>query len=110
MHEALAPGGALVPELLVAANRSVRNPDNAPAVEVFGKLVTSAGVIESEPRRVAYFAIRGGIAAPLVLGGRGTQLSAGIGAPLRAGDRLACAELPEAIQAELPFVDGDTIR
>ncbi len=114
MHEGLAPGGALVPSLLAAANRAAGNPDGAPAIEVFGRLairadaeVAIAGpfgpsgaielralragdevVVESEPRRVAYLAIAGGVAAPLVLGGRGTQLSAGLGAPLRRGDRV----------------------
>ncbi len=112
MHEALAPGGALVPELLVAANRAARNPDGAPALEVLGKLIVRADVdlvvatdaprmlragdelsVTSEPRRVAYLALRGGITAPLVLGGRATQLSAGIGAALRAGDWLSSAAL-----------------
>ncbi len=107
MHEAVPPGGALVPELVVAANRAVGNPDGAPALEIFGRLVvraevavaTSAAslraadelVIASEPRRVAYLAVRGGIDAPLVLGGRGALLGAGLGAPLRAGDRIAPA-------------------
>lgn len=104
MHEGLAAGGALVPSLLIAANRAVGNRDGSPAVEIFGKITvraeraifTSVGqlargelvVIESEPRRVAYLAIRGGIAAEFVLGGYGAQLSAGIGAPLRAGAQL----------------------
>jgi len=129
MHEALAPGGALVPELLVAANRAARNPDSAPAVEVIGRLVVRAEaellvatdaarvlrsgdelVVESEPRRVTYLAIRGGIAAPLVLGGRGTQLSAGLGALVRAGDRL---HADRAGALDLPverFLDGDLVR
>ncbi len=108
MHEGLAPGGALVPELLVAANRSVGNVDGAPAIELFGRMIVrwqmrgtvafgdrviEAGEggrnqFESGKQRVIYFAVHGGIAAPLICGGRGTQLSAGIGAPLRAGDRL----------------------
>lgn len=106
MHEGLAPGGALVPEMLIAANRAVGNVDGAPAIELLGRLrlrvetpeavafgthiIESAGelVVESGVLRVIYVAIHGGIASPLVCGGRGTQLSAGIGAPLRAGDRL----------------------
>jgi 5-oxoprolinase (ATP-hydrolysing) subunit C len=109
MHEALPPGGALVDGLLVAANRAASNPDDAAAVEVLGLLVvraeadlvvaTDAGprvlrkgqelVVASGNRRVAYLAIHGGVHAPLVLGGRGTMLSAGLGAPLRAGDMIA---------------------
>src|SRR5690606_31038678 len=42
MHEALPPGGALVPELLAAANRSAGNPDDAPAIEVLGILTVRA--------------------------------------------------------------------
>jgi 5-oxoprolinase (ATP-hydrolysing) subunit C len=172
MHEALAPGGALVLELLVAANRAARNPDDAPAIEVLGQLVvradaelvvgTNAGhsmvarggargdrdvdgdhdaarmlrgdadtldgsnreivggthvlragdtlTIASEPRRVAYLALRGGVDAPLVLGGRGTQLSAGLGAALRSGDRLAPAGVSEVDQPIAGFVDHGAIR
>lgn len=117
MHEGLAAGGALVPSLLVAANRAVGNRDGTPAIEIFGRIAiraerdiaTSAGhlmrgqlvVVESEPRRVAYLAVRGGIAAELILGGYGTQLSAGIGAPLRAGTLLRVGDEP--------FVHGDVL-
>src|SRR5262245_27283207 len=120
MHEALPPGGALVPELLVVANRLARNPDGAPAIEVLGRLVVRAETdvevatdrarrlaageeltIDSEPRRVAYLAVRGGVDAPLVLGGRGAQLGAGLGGPLRAGNRIA------AEQAASPHVIAD---
>jgi len=109
MHEALPPGGALVDALLAAANRAAGNPDDAAAVEVLGLLVvraeaelvvaTEAGrralrkgeelVVASGNRRVAYLAIHAGVHAPLVLGGRGTMLSAGLGAALRAGDVIA---------------------
>ena len=110
MHEGLARGGALVRGMLVAANRAVGNPDGSPALEVLGRLVvraevdveTSAGpvardatlAIESEPNRVAYLAIRGGIAAPRVLDGRATQLSAGLGARVRVGARFDRADEP----------------
>jgi len=114
MHEAVPPGGALVPERLIAANRATRNADDAPAIEVLGQLViradrelqvatdtTAARVlaaggeltVSSEPRRVAYLAVRGGIAAPLVLGGRGALLCAGLGGLVRAGQQLASAGL-----------------
>jgi len=108
MHEGLAPGGALVPSLLARANRAVGNADGAPAIEVFGRIAVRAEAdlviaassrvwaragevvaLESEPRRVAYLAVPGGIATPTVLGGCGTQLSAGIGARLQRGNRLA---------------------
>jgi len=114
MHEAVPPGGALVPDRLIAANRATRNPDDAPAIEVLGQLVIRAErelqvatdtaaarvlgagdeiTVASEPRRVAYLAVRGGIAAPRVLGGRGALLCAGLGGLVRAGQRLATAEL-----------------
>jgi biotin-dependent carboxylase-like uncharacterized protein len=116
MHQALPPGGALVRSALLAANRAAGNPDNAAAIEILGTLtvraesdvlialdspaaaaaprVLRAGdelAISSEPRRAAYLAVAGGIDAPLVLGGRGAHLSAGIGRLLRAGDRLSPA-------------------
>lgn len=95
----------------------MKNPDDAPAIEVLGQLVIRAAqatevatdttaarmlrrgdelTISSEPRRVAYLAIRGGVAAPLVLGGRGTLLSAGLGGLIRAGQTFATAGLPVA--------------
>jgi allophanate hydrolase subunit 2 len=109
MHEAVPPGGALVPELLIAANRAAGNPDGAAAIEICGRIVVRAArrvevatdrarhtlvageelAIASEPRRAAYLAVRGGIAAPLVLGGRGTLLCAGLGGLIRAGDTIA---------------------
>lgn len=113
MHEAIPPGGALVPELLVVANRAVHNPDHAAAIEVIGKLVVRADApitvatdriaahvlhgelaIESEPRRVTYLALRGSVAAPLVLGGRGALLCAGLGTLLRAGMTLHADHAP----------------
>lgn len=107
MHEALAPGGALVPSRLVRANLVVGNLAGAAAIEVCGQLQIRAARtiviatdreparrleagdsfdVVSEPARVTYLAIRGGVDAPVVLGSRATQLSAGIGRPLRRGD------------------------
>jgi allophanate hydrolase subunit 2 len=118
MHEAVPPGGALVAERLIAANRCARNPDGAPALEVLGQLAIRAEapirvatdttaaralaageelVIASEPRRVAYLAVRGGIAAPLVLGGRGALLCANLGGLVRAGQRFDTAGLAEVL-------------
>ncbi|HET7503540.1 MAG TPA: hypothetical protein VFK02_21105 [Kofleriaceae bacterium] len=114
MHEAVPPGGALVRDRLIAANRAVHNPDDAPALEVLGNLVIRAEQaieiatdttarralaageelsVTSEPRRVAYLAVRGGISSPLVLGGRGALLCAGLGGLVRAGQRFTTARL-----------------
>jgi len=116
MHEALPPGGALVRSALVSANRAAGNADNTAAIEILGRLVVRAEspvvvatdtspaprtlhpgeelTLSSEPRRVAYLALRGGISAPLLLGGRSAHLSAGLGHLLRAGDRLEPAAAP----------------
>lgn len=126
MHEGLAVGGALVPEMLIAANRAVGNADQAPAIELLGRmrvrvatpqtvafgahLVEAAGElqIESGALRVIYVAVHGGFAAPEVCGGRGTQLSAGIGAPLRAGDALRVESATGgAPSSPVPFVVDD---
>ena len=127
MHEAIPAGGALVPALLVAANRRAGNADGAPAIEVLGRLTlrsesdlvvaTDARAaaalrageeleVVSEPQRVAYVAPRGGIAAPLVLGGRGALVCAAIGPILRAGDRLVTADELDA-QPRAPAVLRD---
>lgn len=132
MHEAVPPGGALVAERLIAANRAVHNPDDAPAIEILGSLSISAEHaldvatdtlaarplaagelfdVASEPRRVAYLAVRGGIAAPLILGGRGAMLSAGLGGPVRTGQQLAIARLARVVpRAGTPITDAGPIR
>lgn len=130
MHEALPPGGALVRELLVTANRGARNPDHAAAIEILGQLTVRAEgnvqvatdrearvllageelAIASEPRRVAYLAVRGGVDAPVVLGGRGAQLSAGLGSLVRAGDRIAAGDEPDREAEPLPFEGEGPIR
>jgi 5-oxoprolinase (ATP-hydrolysing) subunit C len=134
MHEALPAGGAIVRELLVAANRTARNRDDVAAIEVFGQLVVRAEsdvlvatdrsglvvlragdelVVDSAPHRVGYLALRGGVDAPVVLGGRGAHLSAGLGALLRTGDRIAPGDAPDVdlpVVPFQPFVAGDPIR
>jgi allophanate hydrolase subunit 2 len=130
MHEGLPPGGALVRSLLVRANRAVENPDDAPAIEILGRLLVRAtaritvGVdgaartlavneellIESEPRRVTYLALRGGVDAPLILGSRSVHASAGLGAPLRAGATIAASNLVPKRQQLAPFADTEVIR
>lgn len=108
MHEALPPGGALVPSMLVRANRALGNPDDAAAIEVCGQLVvrvesdllvaTDGQIVHelhageeltiASDLRVAYLAVQGGIDVPITLGGRGAHLSAGIGRLVRANDRI----------------------
>jgi len=128
MHEALPRGGALVPELLVAANHAVGNRAGAAALEVLGRLVVRAEAaitvatdrgapralaageelgVESEPRRVTYLALRGGVDAPLVLGSRSAQLSAGLGARLRAGDAIAPGVDATSARPATPLPDDD---
>lgn len=125
MHEGVPHGGALVPELLVRANRLAGNHDSAAAIEVQGRLVVRATTpmsiatdtsrllrvgdeleIISEPRRVTYLAIRGGIAAPVILDGRGAFLTAGISAPLRVNDELETAGDPELDAEPRDLVEG----
>lgn len=124
MHVGLAPGGALVPALLAAANRFVGNADEAAAIEVMGTLLVRAETavvvatdetgpvrldagqplqLASARRRVTYLAVRGGIDAPLVLASRSTQLSAGIGRLLRTGDRLVSAQMEVTARAPVTF-------
>jgi 5-oxoprolinase (ATP-hydrolysing) subunit C len=112
MHEGVPPGGALVPELLIAANRSLGNSDGDPAMEIpNGARVRAEGAvvvsIDGSPHHLApgstldvvpkgeavhYLALAGGIDVPEILGGRGTLLVAGLGGfegrALRDGDRL----------------------
>jgi 5-oxoprolinase (ATP-hydrolysing) subunit C len=132
MHEAIPPGGALVGDLLVAANRAVGNQDDAPAIEVLGQLIVRATadiviatdrivprtlraddelVIASEPLRCTYVAIAGGIAAPRVLDGFGTLLCAGLGAPLRTGDTLTPGDrTATGSRALAPFATTDIVH
>ena len=130
MHEGLPHGGALVRALLVRANRAAQNPDDAPAVEVLGRMLVRAtatirvGVdgtsrtlaagdellIESEPRRVTYLAVHGGVRAPVILGSHSVHASAELGAPLRAGMTIEAGEIVPCTGVLEPFTDADTIR
>jgi biotin-dependent carboxylase-like uncharacterized protein len=119
MHEGVPPGGALVPELLARANAAVRNAPDTAAIEFCGSITlrTPATVVvaaddgvartlsegatwslSSGTARVGYVALRGGLDVPLVLGGRGTLLVAGLGGhhgrALRSGDRVAAGDAP----------------
>jgi allophanate hydrolase subunit 2 len=123
MHEAVPPGGALVADRLIAANRAVRNPDDAPALEILGQLAIRAERplrvatdtlaprelpaggelgVASEPRRVTYLAVRGGLAAPHVHGGRGALLCAGLGGLVRTGQRFDLAGLAGLAEVAAP--------
>lgn len=123
MHEAIPPGGALVPDLLAAANRAVGNDDGAPGLEILGQLVVRALApqrvsidgdprslhageelaVTSEPRRCTYLAISGGIAAPEV------ALCAQLVTPLRTGDRIRSGTATGIAFPCEPFLDTDTI-
>ncbi len=134
MHEAVPPGGALVPALLVAANRRAGNADDAPAIEVLGRAVLRAETdlvvatdreparalaagdeleVASEPYRATYVAPRGGVDVPVVLGGRGALVCAQLGPILRAGDRVKIGEVNrrDAEGTKLPdFVASAPLR
>jgi biotin-dependent carboxylase-like uncharacterized protein len=128
MHQGVPPGGALVPEMLARANASVRNGPGEAGLEVYGSitlLARGAALVGSEDgsvtplragdtwalscgrRRVRYACVRGGLAVPEVLGGRGTLLVAGIGGhqgrPLEKGDALPIGDAGE-LTGELPML------
>ncbi|MCY1043062.1 biotin-dependent carboxyltransferase family protein [Corallococcus sp. bb12-1] len=115
MHHGVPPGGAWVPELLIAANRSVGNAGNAAALEAYGRLELRARgrdvrvSVDGETARiladgdthtvpaptryaVRYVAVDGAFAVPEVLGGHGTlsvaRLGGWEGRALRKGDLL----------------------
>ncbi len=122
MHEGVPPGGAMAPAHLAFANASAGNAVGEAALEAFGDLeivargpvvvATDAGLVRAlaageratftrpASARVHYIAVRGGVDVPLVLGGRGTLLSAGLGGhegrALRRGDVLAVGHAPRA--------------
>jgi len=120
MHEAVPPGGALVPERLIAANRRAGNPDDACALEVLGRLVVQARVatevatdaekralaageelaVTSEPRRVAYLAVRGGVL------GEPALVCAGMGTIVRAAMDLASAGAPRSVRETFEVDDS----
>lgn len=134
MHEGVPPGGALVPALLARANAAAGNAPGAAALECFGAIALVArgevtvGLddgralamrdgerLEVEaPRapRVRYVAVRGGVDVPVVLGGRGTLVVAGLGGHegrwLRAGDTLPVGDAPTAATS-MPDFDLDEI-
>lgn len=115
MHEGMPWGGALVPELLLAANATLGNPVGAAGIEFYGSVtlrcstpmalerrVLEAGVAHqlrpAAASRVGYVAIAGGVDVPLLMGGRGTfpagKLGGYEGRTLRAGDVLPLGDEP----------------
>jgi KipI family sensor histidine kinase inhibitor len=107
MHEGIAPGGPLVRNAHRDANAAVGNAPGACAIELSGacEIVARGAKLRvgdltlrngerhafttGRDRRVAYIAVEGGLDAPIVLGSRSPILAAGIGRPLRRGDRIA---------------------
>lgn len=127
LHEGLPPGGALVPELLRAANQALGNAADAAALELFlhpavlcarralvvsvdGRLLRLAAgeelTVGPAPEAVAYVALPGGIDVPRLLGGRGTLVVARLGGfegrMLRAGDELRAALDPPGRPVDVP--------
>lgn len=129
MHEGIPPGGPLVRSLFEAANALAENPPGTAAVELTGtfEVVARGGkvvVADSERRveledgeryvvsttgsalRAGYLAIAGGVQAPVILGGRGALLSAGIGELLKKGSVLGAGAEPRR-PAAVPDVELD---
>lgn len=124
MHEGVPPGGAAVRTLLIAANREAANRDDAPALEVSGQvtvraerrveLATPDGARILDPGEVmtvtsfgwTYLAVRGGIAMPEVLGGRGALP----GVLVRKGDRLDVSGERPVRFARPPALAGGPVR
>ena len=126
MHEGVPPGGALVPESLVSAQRAVGNRAGMAGLECYGRLELrvrgraawvslgaeafrvedgqSIMVPPPEYGVVRYVAVDGGLAVPEVLGGRGTLPVARLGGlqgrSVRSGDVLPIG--PEGGRRERP--------
>ena len=109
LHDGLPPSGALVPELLRAANDALGNDPKDACLEVMrhsltlttdaplsisvdGAIHTLAPnaplVVTPAPEAVAYVAVPGGFDVPMQLGSRSTLLVASLGRMIRSGDRL----------------------
>ena len=124
MHDGVPPGGPLVPELLGRANAAARNAPGEAAIEAFGGLtlvarapvvlasddgearvlaIGEAYALRREETAVRYVAVRGGIAVPVVFGGRGTLLVSAFEKAARAarcGAATSCARA-----TPLPSID-----
>ncbi len=132
-HLGIPPGGALSLELLARANAAAENPPDALAIEHAARLrlraerdlvlgdergqtfaLAAGDVVSFDPpsaTRVGVIAVRGGVDAPLVFGGRGTM----VGLPgdarasrlLAAGDVLELGDAPRAASRPPPPLDLD---
>jgi 5-oxoprolinase (ATP-hydrolysing) subunit C len=129
MHHGVPPGGAWVPELLIAANLAVGNEPGDAALEAYGRLELRARgrdvrvSVDGEPPTlvaegatlavpaptryaVRYVAVDGALAVPEVLGGRGTLWVARMGGfegrPLRTGDALPLGPATAPAPPHLP--------
>jgi allophanate hydrolase subunit 2 len=131
MHEGVPHGGPLVRSRFLRANGLAGNDAAACAIEFTGTLeVTAVGgpiVVADDERRVVlsagerhavstggvsrvrYLTIAGGIDAPVRLGGRGALLVAGIGRPLKRGDRFAPLTKAGASRTTGAVVEPDAI-
>jgi allophanate hydrolase subunit 2 len=110
LAHAVPVGGALIPELLVAANLAVGNAPDAPGLELYGGLEASVYSLEpvmasldgapvaqrregatttwisiARPKRhrAQYLALTGGVDNGEMLGGRGALAGTSFGAPVR---------------------------
>jgi KipI family sensor histidine kinase inhibitor len=127
MHEGVPHGGPMVRSALAKANAAVGNARGECAIEIYGALeiVARGGrvrvgddvrggrvledgeafVVATEGRtRVRYLAVEGGLEVPVVLGGRGTMLAAGMGGlegrALRRGDGVSARESERESESE----------
>jgi len=128
MHEGMPPGGPLVRRLLARANANAGNGPDACAIELTGMLEVEAcgGTVHvaddshaatlregerftltSGKLRARYLTIGGGIDAPIIDGGRGALLPAGISRPLRRADTVASIDPASVPPRAAPPSDRD---
>lgn len=119
MHEGMPWGGALVPQLAMAANAAVGNSVSEPVIEFFGSLAVrspcalsqdGASIVESSTvtlrpppgQRVSYLAVAGGLRVPRCMGGYGTfpaaQMGGLEGRALRAADLIPLGPQPPGVE------------
>lgn len=102
MHEGVPPGGAILPSLLAAANRAAGNHDDAPAIELLGRLVVRDDdgremIVESQAW--SYVAVPGGLEEPPLV----MRL-------LRKGDRLRGPLIAPSGRTSPPGPDAARVR
>ncbi len=124
--------GFLVRSLAHAANAAAGNDSDAACVEIFGRFACVAEsdvvvanergeprelhageelVIEPDPHlRARYFAIAGGVDAPVFLGSRSTFAACGLGREIRRGDRIGSARSAVRDRRAQPHAASGSIR